>query len=84
MCPLIEVQRLRAMQAIDVVGAPADDPNRKFTLAGSQPVVLILPRVLCGRWGPMAEDVERWLAAVLAADVAGYSRRDQIEGRHDE
>jgi hypothetical protein len=32
--PLIEVQRLRAMQAIDVVGAPAYDPIRTNAASG--------------------------------------------------
>jgi hypothetical protein len=33
--PLTEVHRPRARQAVDVVGAPAYDPNRSFALAPS-------------------------------------------------
>ena len=54
---------------------PLLGPERTFGLAPAQSVMLLMGRVTATLGAPlMGERVERRLAAVLAADVAGYSR----------
>src|SRR5258706_15684961 len=52
----------------------AIDPFRKFALAREQPAMLLFGGQFTDRLGAFPWPPKRRLAAVLAADIAGYSR----------